>query len=327
MDDVLEIKNLNVSFDTYAGVIHAVRGVCLTVRKGEVMALVGESGCGKSVTAQSVLALNPPATTHLSAECLKLAGENVLGASEKEMEAIRGRLAGMVFQDPLTCLNPTMKVGLQITEALYRRKEMTRKQCEREAVRLLAQVQISDAEQRAQQYPHQFSGGMRQRAMIAMALACKPKLIIADEPTTALDVTTQFKILLLLKEIRKETQTAVLLITHDLGVVANMADRVAVMYAGKIVEAAAVQDVFSRPAHPYTQGLLSSLPTPGFRGELSSIPGTPPDLYAPPAGCAFAQRCAYAMRICVQRQPDEFEAGKGHIASCWRLHPDFVERG
>ncbi len=327
MGDVLKIENLNVSFEAYAGDVHAVRGVSLSIREGEIVALVGESGCGKSVTAQSILALNPPQTTSITADRLELAGEDILGATEKQMKAIRGKLAGMVFQDPMTCLNPTMKVGKQITESLFRSKEKTREACQKEAVRLLELVQIPDAAQRAQQYPHQFSGGMRQRVMIAIALARSPRLLIADEPTTALDVTTQFRILLLLREIRKEMGTAVLLITHDLGVVANMADRVVVMYAGKIVEEGSVQNIFSCAAHPYTQGLLRSLPVEGSSGTLFSIPGVPPDLYAPPKGCAFAQRCSYAMHICVNRQPNEFTAGEGHAVSCWRFHPDFEERG
>ncbi len=325
MGDVLKIEDLNVTFDAYAGSVHAVRGVSLSAGEGEIVALVGESGCGKSVTAQSVLALNPPEYTHVSAGCLSLAGEDILSASEKAMEGIRGRLAGMVFQDPMTCLNPTMRVGKQVTEALRRSGEMSAVQCEAEAARLLELVQIPEPQRRARQYPHQFSGGMRQRAMLAMAIAKKPRLLIADEPTTALDVTTQFKILLLLKHISEEMGTAVLLITHDLGVVAALASRVAVMYAGKIVEEGSVNDIFKNAAHPYTQGLLKSLPVPGEAGRLFSIPGAPPDLYSPPAGCAFMPRCDCAMRVC-ERQPDSFSAGESHEVSCWRMHPDFVER-
>ncbi len=326
MGDVLNIKNLNVTFDAYAGQVYAVRGVSLSVRSGEIVALVGESGCGKSVTAQSVLALNPPEYTHVSGDLLTLAGEDILNASEKQIQNIRGNLAGMVFQDPLNCLNPTMKVGKQITEALLRSKAFSRAECEAEAVRLLELVQIPEADKRAKQYPHQFSGGMRQRAMLAMAIARKPRLIIADEPTTALDVTTQLQILLLLKKLSRETSAAVLLITHDLGVVAALASRVAVMYAGKIVEEGSVDTIFKNPVHPYTQGLIKSLPVAGDKGRLYSIPGTPPDLYSPPAGCAFAPRCPLTMRICAE-QPDEYSVGDGHMICCWRSHPDFERRG
>ncbi len=326
MSDVLKIENLNVTFDAYAGQVHAVRGMSLTVRSGEIVALVGESGCGKSVTAQSVLALNPPEYSHVSADCLALAGEDILAASEKQMQRIRSKLAGVVFQDPMTCLNPTMKVGKQVTEALLRSGELSGTACKAEAVRLLKLVQIPEAEKRAEQYPHQFSGGMRQRAMIAMAIARKPRLLIADEPTTALDVTTQFQILLLLKQVSIETGAAILLITHDLGVVAALASRVAVMYAGKIVEEGSVEDIFKHAAHPYTLGLLKSIPAPGESGRLFSISGTPPDLYAPPAGCAFMPRCMQAMRVCA-KQPEQFDVSEGHQACCWRLHPDFKERG
>ncbi len=325
MGDVLKIENLNVSFDAYAGRVHAVRGVSLTVGSGEIVALVGESGCGKSVTAQSVLALNPPEYSHVDADRLMLAGEDILTATEKQMQSIRRRLAGMVFQDPMTCLNPTMKVGKQVTEALHRSGDLSRAECEAEAVRLLGLVQIPEPERRAQQYPHQYSGGMRQRAMIAMAIARKPRLIIADEPTTALDVTTQFQVLLLLRQLSAETGAAVLLITHDLSVVAALAARVAVMYAGKIVEEGSVDSIFKNAAHPYTQGLIKSLPTPGSSERLFSIPGAPPDLYSPPAGCSFMPRCSKAMRVC-EKQPANHTAGEKHTACCWRLHPNFVER-
>lgn len=325
MADVLKIENLHVSFDTYAGEVHAVRGVSLHVEEGEVLAIVGESGCGKSVTAKTIMKLNPMPPARIKEGTLELCGKDIVAASEKEMQNIRGQLVSMIFQDPMTCLNPTMKVGKQITETLHKHKKLSGAKCREEAIRLLKLVQIPNAEERADQYPHEFSGGMRQRAMIAMALSCNPKLLIADEPTTALDVTIQAQIMQLMGKIREETGTAIILITHDLGVVANLADRVAVMYAGKVVEQGTAQDIFYRPSHPYTAALLRSLPTveTSRDEELVSIPGTPPDLFAPPKGCAFASRCQHCMKICKDNQPPIFTVGEGHTASCWRLHPDF----
>lgn len=325
MADVLRIENLHVSFDTYAGEVHAVRGVSLHVEEGEVLAIVGESGCGKSVTAKTIMKLNPTPPARIKEGTLELCDRDIVAASEKEMQSIRGQLVSMIFQDPMTCLNPTMKVGKQITETLHKHKKLSGKECRDEAIRLLKLVQIPNAEERADQYPHEFSGGMRQRAMIAMALSCNPKLLIADEPTTALDVTIQAQIMQLMGKIREETGTAIILITHDLGVVANLADRVAVMYAGKVVEQGTSQDIFYRASHPYTAALLRSLPTveTSRDEELVSIPGTPPDLFAPPKGCAFASRCQHCMKICKENQPPVFTVGEGHTASCWRLHPDF----
>ena len=325
MADVLKIENLHVSFDTYAGEVHAVRGVSLHVEEGEVLAIVGESGCGKSVTAKTIMKLNPMPPARIKEGTLELCGKDIVAASEKEMQSIRGQLVSMIFQDPMTCLNPTMKVGKQITETLHKHKKLSGATCREEAIRLLKLVQIPNAEERADQYPHEFSGGMRQRAMIAMALSCNPKLLIADEPTTALDVTIQAQIMQLMGKIREDTGTAIILITHDLGVVANLADRVAVMYAGKVVEQGTAQDIFYRPSHPYTAALLRSLPTveTSRDEELVSIPGTPPDLFAPPKGCAFASRCQHCMKICKDNQPPIFTVGEGHTASCWRLHPDF----
>lgn len=325
MADVLRIENLHVSFDTYAGEVHAVRGVSLHVEEGEVLAIVGESGCGKSVTAKTIMKLNPTPPARIKEGTLELCDRDIVAASEKEMQSIRGQLVSMIFQDPMTCLNPTMKVGKQITETLHKHKKLSGKECHDEAIRLLKLVQIPNAEERADQYPHEFSGGMRQRAMIAMALSCNPKLLIADEPTTALDVTIQAQIMQLMGKIREETGTAIILITHDLGVVANLADRVAVMYAGKVVEQGTSQDIFYRASHPYTAALLRSLPTveTSRDEELVSIPGTPPDLFAPPKGCAFASRCQHCMKICKENQPPVFTVGEGHTASCWRLHPDF----
>lgn len=325
MEKVLEIKDLRVSFDTYAGEVQAVRGVDLTVNKGEVVAIVGESGCGKSVTAQTVMKLNPMPPARIKTGSIDLCGRDIVAASEKEMQDIRGELVSMIFQDPMTCMNPTMRVGRQLTETLIKKKKIEKKDAEAEAVRLLKLVQIPNAEERAKQYPHEYSGGMRQRAMIAMALACGPHLLIADEPTTALDVTVQAQIMELLVNIKEETQTAIILITHDLGVVANLADRVVVMYAGKIVEKGSARDIFYNTQHPYTKALLKSLPTVDTKKDekLVSIPGTPPDLFAPPKGCGFASRCESCMKICKEYQPPTFEVGESHEASCWRLHPDF----
>lgn len=323
MDDILRIKELNVSFDMHKRTVNAVRGVSLSMNSGEILALVGESGCGKSVMAQSILQLNPSPPAKIMAEELKLLNFDILNASEKEMEQIRGTLASMIFQDPLTCLNPTMKIGKQITESLYRKEKMSSSDCKQEAVRLLEMVQIPNAALQAEQYPHQFSGGMRQRVMIAMALACNPKLLIADEPTTALDVTTQLQILKLIAKIRKEMGTAVLLITHDFGVVANLADRVAVMYAGKIVEESDVKELFSKAIHPYTQALLRTLPTSGGMGERIYILGSPPNLSDLPVGCSFSKRCPYCMQICLREEPPLFKVSNSHSASCWRLHESF----
>ena len=325
MEEILKIENLHVSFDSYAGEVHAVRGVSLEVHKGEVLAIVGESGCGKSVTAQTIMKLNPMPPARIKEGSITLCGKDIVAASEKEMQGIRGQVVSMIFQDPMTCMNPTMRVGKQLTEPLVKKGKISRKDAEKEAVRLLKMGQIPNAEERSKQYPHEFSGGMRQRAMIAMALACNPQLLIADEPTTALDVTIQAQIMQLMGKIREETKTAIILITHDLGVVANLADQVAVMYAGKVVEKGTVRDIFYKSAHPYTKALLKSLPTIDTKKEeeLISIPGTPPDLYAPPQGCGFASRCEHCMKICQVNQPPVFELGEGHTASCWRLHPDF----
>lgn len=322
MDEVLKIKDLHVTFDVRFGRVQAVRGISLSIQKGEILALVGESGCGKSVTARSILRLDEAPTTHTKASVLSLAGRDILSASDRELLEIRRSLTGMVFQDPLSYLNPTMTIGRQVTETLLRSGRKTAAECRLEAVRLLELVQIPLASIRAQQYPHQLSGGMRQRAMLAMALAGDPALLIADEPTTALDPTIQLQVLSLMKKMQLELQTAVLLITHDLSVVAHTADRAAVMYAGKIVETGGVDELFQNPAHPYTKGLLDSLPTAGRSRTLHSIAGTPPDLSAPPNGCAFAARCASCMKICLQQQPPVFVPEIGHTAACWLLHPN-----
>ena len=324
MANVLNIENLYVSFDTYAGEVQAVRGVSYSVDEGEVLAVVGESGCGKSVTAQTIMKLNPMPPARIKSGKLTLNGIDIIAADEAEMMKIRGKEVSMIFQDPMTSLNPTMQVGKQIVEAIVHHQKLGKKEAEARAIEMLKKVQIPNAEERAKQYPHEFSGGMRQRAMIAMALSCNPKLLIADEPTTALDVTIQAQIIDLLADIRKEMNTAIILITHDFGVVANLADRIAVMYAGKIVETGTANDIFNNPSHPYTSALLSSLPKHDTNKSerLTSIPGTPPDLIAPPIGCAFAARCKHCMKVCKSTQPPVFELGNGHASACWLLHKD-----
>lgn len=321
---ILDIQDLRVSFDTYAGEVQAVRGVSFHVDQGEVLAIVGESGCGKSVTAQTIMKLNPMPPARIVSGSIRLGEHDIVAAGEKEMQAIRGKEVSMIFQDPMTCMNPTTQVGKQIVEAIKLHQKLSPKEAKAEAIRCLKQVRIPNPEERAKQYPHQFSGGMRQRAMIAMALSCNPKLLIADEPTTALDVTIQAQIMELLADIKNEIHTAIILITHDLGVVAGSADRVAVMYAGKIVETGSTRDIFYHSAHPYTQALIGSLPSVDVTKQqrLVSIPGTPPDLLAPPKGCGFAARCKYCMCVCQEEYPPEFTVGEGHTANCWLLHPD-----
>ena len=321
---ILEIKDLQVSFDTYAGEVQAVRGADFYINESEVLAIVGESGCGKSVSAQTIMRLNPSPPCRIKGGKIDLCGVDIVAATELEMQSVRGQLVSMIFQDPMTSLNPTMKIGRQLTESIEKHRKISKSEAKEEALRLCKLVQIPNAEMRINQYPHQFSGGMRQRVMIAMALSCQPKLLIADEPTTALDVTIQAQIIDLLKQINKKEGTAIILITHDLGVVASLAQRINVMYAGKIMEAGDAEDVFYQAAHPYTQGLLESLPTitTDQSKKLIAIPGTPPNLLDPPEGCPFAARCRYAMTVCKQKQPPFFELSKSHKAACWLLHPD-----
>lgn len=324
MSKILEIKDLHVSFHTYAGEVKAVRGVTFDVYEGEILAIVGESGSGKSVTAQTIMKLNPMPPAQIIGGEIQLGDKDIVKASEKEMMGIRGKEVSMIFQDPMTCLNPTMPVGKQLTEAIRHHRKLSKEDADKEALRLLNLVRIPNPKQRASQYPHEFSGGMRQRVMIAMALSCEPKLLIADEPTTALDVTIQAQIMELLKEIRDKTNTSIIIITHDLGVVASMADRVAVMYGGKIVETGTSEDIFYHPSHPYTKALLESLPTTDMdrNNRLVSIAGTPPDLLNPPIGCPFANRCKYAMKICQLQMPPNFKPSDNHKAACWLLHED-----
>ncbi|MFD0692761.1 ABC transporter ATP-binding protein [Paenibacillus sp. GCM10027628] len=324
-NNLLEVKDLKVSFRTYAGEVQAVRGVNFSLKKGEVLAIVGESGCGKSVTAQTLMRLIPTPPSYIKSGSILFDGKtDITKLSNKQMEKIRGSEMGMIFQDPMTSLNPTMKIGEQITEGLIKHEGLSKKEATERAIEILKLVGINSPEGRIHQYPHELSGGMRQRVMIAIALACSPKLLIADEPTTALDVTIQAQIIDLMKTISEKTESSIILITHDLGVVADMAQRVVVMYAGKIVEQGTVDEIFYKPDHPYTWGLLRSVPRLDTNGdeELIPIPGTPPDLFAPPKGCAFAARCPYAMNHCLEEDPEHTKLSETHSAACWLLHPD-----
>ena len=323
-ENLLEVNNLKTYFFTRGGVVKAVDDVSLTIKPGETLGVVGESGCGKSVTALSVMRLvaNPPGKI-VGGE-INLNGENILEMSQEELTELRGSQISMIFQDPMTSLNPVFSVGYQIAETVQRhRKEVSKDQAWKRAIEMLDLVRISDAKRRAKNYPHEFSGGMRQRVMIAIALACNPKLLIADEPTTALDVTIQAQILELMKGLSKEFNTAVMLITHDLGVVAGSCERVNVMYAGHIVESAPVKQVFETPAHPYTVGLLHSIPRlDDQRGiKLTPIAGQPPDLLNPPVGCPYAPRCPKVQSRCRQERPELMPVGRGEqVAACF--YPD-----
>lgn len=323
MEQLLAVKDLRVSFTTHAGEVQAVRGVSFHVAAGETTAIVGESGCGKSVAAQSILKLIPsPPGRYVSGQII-FAGQDLLLMSEKEMEDIRGRQIGMVFQDPMNSLNPTMKVGKQIQETLKKHTDLSIAGQKQRALEMLSLVGLPNPAGIFSQYPHQLSGGMRQRVMVAMALACSPAVLIADEPTTALDVTVQAQILELMQEFKEKSGTAIILITHDLGVVAGFASRVIVMYAGKVVETAPTREIFYQPQHPYTRGLLESIPRPGqgIKKKLRTIEGRPPDLLDPPPGCAFWLRCRQAMEICRQLEPPATYLSDFHQVSCWLTHP------
>lgn len=322
-ETLLKIDNLKVSFKTYAGEVQSVRGINFEVKKGECLGIVGESGCGKSVTSQAIMQLlkTPPAMYKEGSIIFE--GEDLLKKSEKEMQKVRGNSISMIFQDPMTSLNPTQKIGKQIAEVLREHKNISKAEAYAEAEKMLELVSMPEPKKRMNQYPHEFSGGMRQRAMIAMALACRPKLIIADEPTTALDVTVQAQILELLQKVQKEIGMSIIMITHDLGVVAKMCDRVAVMYAGQIVEQGSVDAIFNRPSHPYTKGLLSAVPSMEMDRSkaLTTIPGTPPDLFAPPAGCGFYARCNKAMKVCQNHMPQMQVIDSELTSACWLNHP------
>ncbi len=323
-EEILRVENLKVSFTTYAGIVQAVRGVSFSLHRGEVLAIVGESGCGKTVTAQSILRLNDSDHCSITADRILLGESDLQNFSEKQMQNVRSGSISMIFQDPMTSLNPTKRIGLQIMEGLLKHKKISKAQARTEAMRMLELVGIANAEKRMNQFPHEFSGGMRQRVMIAMALVCNPEILIADEPTTALDVTIQAQIIDLMLELRKKLNTAIMIITHDMGVVADMADRVAIMYAGKIVEQGPVREIFYHPKHPYAWGLLESIPKGGEYGKERLVPidGVPPDLLNPPEGCPFAPRCEYAMPICRMRMPEESVFENGHSVRCWLTHPN-----
>jgi len=322
MENILELRNVRFSFHTYGGIVKAVRDVSFDVRKGEVLGIVGESGCGKSVTAQCILKLNPEPQGFFEGGSIKFKGEELTTKTDKEMRKIRGADIGFIFQDPMTSLNPTMRIGNQIAEVFHGRKASTGGDVKEKVLEMLKLVGINEPERRYKQYPHELSGGMKQRIMIAMALIGNPSIIIADEPTTSLDVTIEAQILDLLMDLQKKFGTSIIMITHDLGVIAKMCDRVVVMYGGKVMETGTVEDIFYRTSHPYTAGLMRSIAKldTSKNQKLIPIDGTPPDLFSPPAGCPFAARCDYAMKICYERMPKDYVLGEEHKTACWLQH-------
>jgi peptide/nickel transport system ATP-binding protein len=319
---LLQIKGLKTYFYTEDGVVQAINGVDFSIMPGEVMGLVGESGSGKSVTSLSIMRLLPASGKIVAGE-IWFGGEDLTKLSEKRMLEIRGNEISMIFQQPTSCLNPVFRIGDQIAEAILAHSQVTKEEAMRQAIEMLRIVGIPDPEKRARAYPHEISGGQAQRVMIAMALATKPKLLIADEPTTALDVTIQAQILDLMRELRRETGTSILLITHDMGIIAEMCDKVAVMYAGQIVEYTDVYSLFDEPLHPYAEGLLAAIPVLGVVQEhLAVIPGSVPNLIDLPPGCKFAPRCPYAKEICTQQEPRLVEVRPGHWARCFMRDPE-----
>ena len=314
---LLEVKDLHTSFFTDAGEVRAVNGVSFNLERGKVLGIVGESGSGKSVTAYSIMQILA-STGRIVSGSIKFDGQELVGADEKVMKTIRGNKISIIFQDPMTSLNPTYTIGHQLMEAILLHTDRNKQQAWDRAVEMLRLVNVNEPEKRMKQYPFEFSGGMRQRVMIAMALACEPDILIADEPTTALDVTIQAGILELMKDIQKEMGMAIIMITHDLGVVAQLCDEVVVMYAGSICEQGTADEIFYNPCHEYTKGLLRSIPTTDSGGErLQPISGTPIDLLNMPRGCAFAPRCDAAMKICIREHCDRFEINENHAAACW----------
>ncbi len=320
-ETLLEVRNLKVNFNTEAGIVRAVDGVSFAINRGETLGLVGESGCGKSVTALSLLRLIPAPPGEIVAGKVLWEGKDLIELNLPELIGIRGREISTIFQEPLTSFNPVQKIGPQISEVLQIHIKLDPLQIREQALEMLNRAGIADPERSYEAYPHELSGGMRQRAMIAMALSCRPQLVIADEPTTALDVTIQAQILNLLSELQSENKMSVLLITHNLGIVAENAQKVAVMYAGRIVELAPVRELFKNPLHPYTIGLLASIPKINQQDPLIAIPGMIPDLLHLPAGCFFEPRCPRAMERCRHEYPSETELAPGHRVSCWRVKP------
>lgn len=322
-EPILSVNDLRVSFRTYAGDVQAVRGVSWHLNKKETIAIVGESGCGKTVSIQTVLGLTKKDASQISGSVM-FEGENLLEKTAAEMRGYQGNQLAIIFQDPFTYLNPTLTVGDQIIEAYRTHKKVSAEEAEKRAVEILSMISLPSPKENMKRYPHQLSGGMRQRIMIAMALICDPKVLFADEPTTALDVTIQAQIIELMNHLKETIDTSIVLITHDMGVVANMADRIYVMYAGKVVEHGDARTIFYEPKHPYTKALLEAVPRLDCRTQeaLPAIPGTPPDLIAPPTGCAFAARCPYAMNICRKREPEATRfLEEDHEAYCWLNHP------
>ena len=319
MEKTLEIKNLTVSFDTFAGEVQAVRGVNWYLNSGETIAIVGESGCGKTVSIQTILGLNRKSARIKDGEVI-FKGENLLDKTPKQMRKYQGNELSIIFQDPFTYLNPTMTVGKQIMEVYLKHNKASKKEAEAKAIEILKMISLPNPEENMKRYPHQLSGGMRQRIMIAMALINNPKVLFADEPTTALDVTVQAQIIDLMNNLKKQLDSSIVLITHDMGVVANMADRIYIMYAGKIMEEGTSSDIFKNPNHPYTLGLLNSVPRldQKTKGKLYSIAGSPPDLLDPPVGCPFAARCNKAMNICARKMPEFTKLNdNGHYSACF----------
>lgn len=316
-DKILQVKNLKTYFHTEAGLVKAVNDVSFDVEKGKTLGIVGESGCGKSMTSLSIMRLIEKPGQIEGGEIL-LEGKDIVKMSEDEMRKIRGKKIAMIFQEPMTSLNPVFTIGQQLIEALLLHENMTKKEAKERAIEMLKLVKIPLAERRFDEYPHQLSGGMRQRVMIAMALACEPDILIADEPTTALDVTIQAQILELMQDLQKKLGMAIIMVTHDLGVIASMCDEIIVMYGGRVCERGTADAIFYHPAHEYTKGLLRSIPKADNMNEkLIPIGGTPINLLQMPEGCAFCPRCESAMKICLKQQPAEFRVGEDHLASCW----------
>ncbi|OPJ56541.1 ABC transporter ATP-binding protein [Clostridium oryzae] len=323
MENILEVNNLCTSFYTYAGEVKAVRDVSFSLKKGDALGIVGESGSGKSVTMMSIMRLLSD-NGKITDGTITFSGTNITNLKKSELKAIRGDRIGMIFQDPMTSLNPLLTIGRQLMEPLVVHRKISKAEAENKAIEMLKLVGIPEPERRLKQYPHEFSGGMRQRVMIATALICEPELVIADEPTTALDVTIQAQILELLKDIKEKMNTSIIMITHDLGIVADLCDMINVMYGGTIVERGTKRDIFYNSRHPYTWGLLRSVPNPKnlIKERLKPIEGQPPNLLNPPKGCPFAARCDYAMGVCLEKKPQGFEISDTQVSACWLNHPD-----